>query len=115
LIDGDDLHILLNQPLKVNLRSLDVLHDFYVPQFRAKMDMIPGMITYYWFTPIKTGSFEILCAEYCGTAHYAMLGTVLVDEKADYDDWLNEQMTFKEILALNKNNDLIKVASKNDQ
>jgi hypothetical protein len=53
LVDADDLHILLDRPLKLNLRALDVLHDFYVPQFRAKMDMVPGTITYYWFTPIK--------------------------------------------------------------
>ena len=111
LIQADDLHILNNQPVKINLRSIDVLHDFYVPQFRAKMDMVPGVVTYYWFTPIKTGNFEILCAEYCGTGHYAMRGRVLVDEEADYQQWLNEQMTFKEMLASIGKSDLIKLAS----
>ena len=67
-----DLHLEINQPVKVELRSLDVLHNFYVPQFRAKMDMLPGIITYYWFIPEKKGDYEILCAEYCGTGHYAM-------------------------------------------
>ena len=116
LIDADDLHLLKDQPVKLNLRALDVLHDFYVPQFRAKMDMVPGMITYYWFTPIKTGTYEILCAEYCGTGHYAMLGYVMVDEVNDYNDWLSEQMTFEEILASNGKSDLIKLAlnKKND-
>ena len=57
LIQGDDLHILMDQPVKINLRSIDVLHDFYIPQFRAKMDMVPGVVTYYWFTPIRTGDF----------------------------------------------------------
>ena len=95
----------------MNLRSIDVLHDFYVPQFRAKMDMVPGVVTYYWFTPIKTGNFEILCAEYCGTGHYAMRGRVLVDEEKDYQQWLNEQMTFKELLASIGKSDLIKLAS----
>ena len=111
LIQADDLHILNNQPVKINLRSIDVLHDFYVPQFRAKMDMVPGVVTYYWFTPIKTGNFEILCAEYCGTGHYAMRGRVLVDEEKDYQQWLNEQMTFKELLASIGKSDLIKLAS----
>jgi len=111
LIQADDLHILNNQPVKMNLRSIDVLHDFYVPQFRAKMDMVPGVVTYYWFTPIKTGNFEILCAEYCGTGHYAMRGRVQVDENTDYQEWLNEQMTFKEMLASIGKSDLIKLAS----
>ena len=48
------------------LRSADVLHDYYVPEFRAKMDMLPGMVTYFWFTPTRNGEFEILCAELCG-------------------------------------------------
>jgi len=80
------------------------------------MDMVPGMITYYWFTPIKTGEYEILCAEYCGTGHYAMLGNVIVDEEADYKEWLSEQMTFEEIMASNGKSDLIKLAlnKKND-
>ena len=91
--------ITLNQPIKVNLRSIDVLHDLYIQQFRAKMDMVPGVVTYYWFTPIRTGDFEILCMEYCGTGHYSMRGRVLVDEQKDYDEWLSEQMTFEEMLA----------------
>ncbi len=113
LVDADDLHILKDQPVKLNLRALDVLHDFYVPQFRAKMDMVPGMITYYWFTPIKVGEFEVLCAEYCGTGHYAMLGYVIVDEQDDYNEWISEQMTFEEIMASNGKSDLIKVALNN--
>ena len=111
LIQAEDLHILNNQPVKINLRSIDVLHDFYVPQFRAKMDMVPGVVTYYWFTPIKTGNFEILCAEYCGTGHYAMRGRVQVDEETEYQQWLEEQITFKEMLASIGKTDLIKLAS----
>ena len=64
-----DLHLPVGKPVKVLLRSIDVLHDFYVPEFRAKMDMIPGMVTYFWFTPTRTGTFEVLCAELCGTGH----------------------------------------------
>ena len=61
-----DLHLPIGKPVKVLLRSIDVLHDFYVPEFRAKMDMIPGSVTYFWFTPTRTGTFEVLCAELCG-------------------------------------------------
>ncbi len=113
LVQADDLHILINQPIKMNLRSIDVLHDFYIPQFRAKMDMVPGMITYYWFEPIRTGNFEILCMEYCGTGHYAMKGRVLVDEKDDYEEWLSEQMTFEEMMASLDKIDLIQIALNN--
>ena len=110
LIQADDLHVLIDQPIKVNLRSIDVLHDFYIPQFRAKMDMVPGVVTYYWFTPIRTGNFDILCMEYCGTGHYAMRGRVLVDELSDYEEWLSEQMTFEEMIASNGKTDLIKLS-----
>jgi len=96
LIQGDDLHLLIDQPVKVLLRSIDVLHNFYVPQFRGKMDMVPGMITYYWFTPEKSGEYEILCAELCGVGHHAMRGFVSVDDETNYNEWLSEQMTFKE-------------------
>ena len=68
-IEADDLHLPIGKPVKVLLRSIDVLHDFYVPEFRAKMDMIPGTVTYFWFTPTRTGTFEVLCAELCGVGH----------------------------------------------
>ena len=69
MIEGDDLHLPIGKPVKMLLRSIDVLHDFYVPEFRAKMDMIPGSVTYFWFTPTRTGTFEVLCAELCGVGH----------------------------------------------
>ena len=101
LVMDADLHLEIDQPVKVELRSLDVLHNFYVPQFRAKMDMLPGIITYYWFIPEKKGDYEILCAEYCGTGHYAMRGRVLVDEEKDYSNWLAKQISFEKMLAKN--------------
>ena len=99
LVEGDDLHLRLGQPVKILLRSIDVLHDFYVPEFRAKMDMVPGAVTYYWLTPTRTGTFDILCFELCGIGHYDMRGTVIVEEEADYQAWLAEQSTFKELMA----------------
>lgn len=99
LIEGDDLHLPLDRPVKVLLRSADVLHDFYVPQFRAKMDMMPGMVTFFWFTPTRTGEFDVLCAELCGIGHYQMRGRVVVDGAAAYQEWLQEQQTFAQLYA----------------
>ena len=97
IVDAGDLHLPIDKPVKMLLRSIDVLHDFYVPEFRGKMDMVPGMITYFWFTPTRTGEFEVLCAELCGTGHGQMRGYVYVDEDADYQAWLDEQLTFAEL------------------
>ncbi len=111
LVDDTEVHLPLGKPVKVVLRSIDVLHDFYVPQFRAKMDMVPGMVTYFWFTPTRTGTFDILCFELCGIGHYAMRGTVVVDEESDFQAWLNEQPTFKQSMA-EAGNDQEEVASR---
>ena len=80
MIKAGDLHLPFGKPLKVLLRSIDVLHDFYVPEFRAKMDMVPGMVTYFWFTPTRAGKFDVLCFELCGPGHPDMRGVVVVDE-----------------------------------
>ena len=103
LIDGDDLHLPINKPVKVLLRSIDVLHDFYVPEFRAKMDMVPGAVTYFWVEPIRTGTFDVLCFELCGVGHHAMRSQVVVQNAAEYAAWLKEQVTFKKSLAANRN------------
>ena len=76
------------------------------------MDMVPGSITYYWFTPTRTGNFEILCAEYCGTGHYAMRGRLQVDNQLEYQAWLDEQVTFSEMLAKNLKNKDVEYVSK---
>ena len=99
VVQAEDLHLPTGKPVKVLLRSIDVLHDFYVPEFRAKMDMIPGMVTYFWFTPTRTGTFDVLCAELCGTGHHQMRGTVVVDDAAAYRKWLAEQSTFGQLMA----------------
>ncbi len=99
LVESDDLHLPLDRPVKVLLRSIDVLHDFYVPEFRAKMDMVPGMVTYYWFKPTRTGTFDALCFELCGVGHYAMRAKVVVEEEGAYQAWLEEQPTFAQLSA----------------
>ena len=103
LVEFEDLHLPLDQPVKVLLRSIDVLHDFYVPEFRAKMDMVPGLVSFFWFTPIRTGRFDILCAELCGSGHFAMRGNVVIDEATDYQAWLAEQTTFAQSLEEARN------------
>jgi cytochrome c oxidase subunit 2 len=99
VVESSELHLPINKPVKMVLRSRDVLHDFYVPEFRAKMDLVPGIVTYFWLTPTMRGSFDILCAELCGTGHHQMRGTVVVDDAAAYGKWLSEQMTFGQIMA----------------
>ncbi len=102
IIQGDDLHLQVDKPVKILLRSVDVIHDFFVPQFRAKMDMIPGMVTYYWFTPTRTGPLDILCAEYCGVGHAYMRGKVVVDTASNYQVWLSQQKSFAELMQAAK-------------
>ncbi len=101
LIESSELHLEKNRPVKILLRSIDVLHNFYVPQFRAKMDAVPGVITYYWFEPNKIGEYEVLCAEYCGVGHYAMRASVVVQDKKDYEKWLAQNKTYSNFLAEN--------------
>ena len=115
LIQSDELHLKTNRPVQILLRSVDVLHNFYVPQFRAKMDAIPGIISYYWFEPNKLGEYEVLCAEYCGLGHYGMRAKVVVENEQNYENWLEEQETFSNLIAKQKKIefDTIKIA-KND-
>lgn len=99
IIDGEDLRLPIGKPIKVLLRSIDVLHDFYVPEFRAKMDMIPGVVTFYWLTPTRTGTFDVLCAELCGVGHSQMRGKVVVEEQDKNKAWLESQPTFAQLAA----------------
>ena len=104
LIQGDEVHLPLGKPVKVLLRSIDVLHSFFVPQFRVKMDMVPGMVTYYWFIPKRTGTFDVLCFQLCGVGHYTMRAKVVVEEESAYQAWLKKQPTFAELSARAENN-----------
>ena len=99
LIAGNTVQLPINRPFKALLRSNDVLHDFFVPEFRAKMDSVPGMITYFWFEPTKLGEYEILCAELCGKGHYTMRGWVKIVGQEDFDAWLAAQPTWAQMKA----------------
>lgn len=94
-----EAHIPVDKPVRWLLRSKDVLHNFTVTEFRVKMDLVPGMQTYQWLTPTRTGRFEVLCEELCGIAHFAMRGAIVVDEPDDFDAWLDAQPTFAEMNA----------------
>lgn len=84
----NELHVPVGRPVRITLGSEDVLHDYYIPAFRVKMDAVPGKLTTMWFTATKTGTYHIFCAEYCGTQHSGMIGQVIVMEPQDYEAWL---------------------------
>jgi len=94
LITSPELHLPIGKPVKVLLRSKDVLHNFSVAQIRVKMDLVPGLVTYVWFTPTRTGKFDLLCEELCGVAHFTMRGKVVVEEDKAFQEWLNGKPTF---------------------
>jgi cytochrome c oxidase subunit 2 len=94
LVSSPELHLPLGRPVKLLLRSKDVLHDFTVTQVRVKMDLVPGLVTRVWFTPTKVGSYDLLCEELCGIAHYAMRGRVVVDDQDAFQAWLARQSTY---------------------
>lgn len=98
LINSNEVHLPINQPVKVLQRSKDVLHNFAIPQFRVKMDLVPGITSYFWFTPTKLGTFDVLCQELCGIAHYLMRGKVVVQTEDDFNKWLSHYPTFAESL-----------------
>ncbi|MDJ0926232.1 MAG: cytochrome c oxidase subunit II [Gammaproteobacteria bacterium] len=99
LVSNPEVYLPLNQPIRLNLRSKDVLHNFTVPQFRVKMDLVPGMVTFMWFEPTRLGSFDVLCEELCGIAHHAMRGKVTVVERPEFEAWLNAHPTYAETAA----------------
>jgi cytochrome c oxidase subunit 2 len=99
LVAGQEVHIPVGVPVRVLLRAQDVLHDFYVPEFRTRMNMVPGMVTSFWFTPSRAGRFEVMCAQLCGIGHFNMRSYVVVDDASAYQAWLQDQPTFAARLA----------------
>ena len=86
----NELRVPVGRKVKLTMTSEDVIHSFFVPAFRIKQDVIPGRFTTMWFEPNKVGEYHLFCAEYCGTKHSGMVGTVYVMEPADYEKWLRE-------------------------
>jgi cytochrome c oxidase subunit 2 len=84
----DELHVPVGRPVKVLLTSQDVIHSFYVPAFRIKQDALPGRYTEAWFEATQPGTYHLFCAEYCGTLHSGMIGSVVAMEPADFERWM---------------------------
>ncbi len=99
IITSQTVKIPIDRKVKVLLRSKDVLHDFWVPEIRAKMDSVPGMVTYFWFQPTLLGEFDVLCAELCGRGHHTMRGEMHVVSLDEYETWLGAQLTWAEMKA----------------
>ena len=94
LVMGNEVHLPVGKPVVVLLRSHDVLHDFFVPQFRARMNTVPGQVSRFWFTPEVPGRYEGLCAQLCGVGHPDMRGYVVVEEPAQYAAWQQGLVSF---------------------
>jgi cytochrome c oxidase subunit 2 len=84
----NELHVPVGRKIKLTMTTEDVLHDFSVPAFRTKADVVPGRYTYLWFEATKPGKYHLFCAEYCGLNHSGMGGWIYVMEQRDFDNWL---------------------------
>ena len=91
IVSIGNMHAPVNKPVRVRLRSKDVIHSFFLPNFRIKQDAVPGMGIEVWFTPTKVGPFEVACAELCGLGHYRMKAALTIDESQEkFNQWLEE-------------------------
>jgi cytochrome c oxidase subunit II len=84
----NEVHVPLGRPVKLTMTSEDVIHDFFVPAFRVKKDVLPGRYTSLWFEATKVGTFHLFCAQYCGAFHAGMIGSIIVQEPDEYERWL---------------------------
>jgi cytochrome c oxidase subunit 2 len=84
----NELHVPIGRPVKLIMGSEDVLHSYYIPAFRVKADVIPGRYNTMWFEATRAGTYHLFCAEYCGTKHSGMIGSIIAMEPADYQTWL---------------------------
>jgi cytochrome c oxidase subunit 2 len=89
----NELHVPVGRDVKLIMTSQDVIHSFYIPAFRIKQDVLPGRYTVEWFHATKPGIYHLFCAEYCGTQHSGMVGSIVVQEPADYEAWMNGAST----------------------
>jgi cytochrome c oxidase subunit II len=87
----NELHLPVNRNIKLIMGSEDVIHDFYIPAFRVKMDVVPGRYNTMWFRPTKIGKYHFFCSQYCGTNHAVMGGWVTVMDPAEYAAWLSDE------------------------
>jgi len=89
----NEMHVVVNKPFKVRLRSKDVIHSFFLPHMRVKQDAVPGMSILVWLEPTRTGEFELACAELCGLGHYRMKAKVVVEKtEQDLNNWVKQKL-----------------------
>lgn len=93
LATRNEMHLPVNKPCIVDVMSKDVIHDFCIPNMRSAQDAIPGSVIPMWFTPIKEGTYDIVCAQLCGSGHSAMRAALVVESQAKYDAWFKESYT----------------------
>lgn len=89
----NELHVPVGRKVKLTMTTEDVLHDFYIPAFRTKADVVPGRYTSLWFEATKPGKYRLFCAEYCGLNHSGMGGWIYVMEQRDFDNWLSGNLS----------------------
>ncbi len=95
IIMENEMHLPVNKNVLVHLSSIDVIHSFFVPQFRVKQDALPGSWMKVWFNCMKVGKYELACAELCGASHYNMRGVIMMNSMEDYSKWYDEQIKNK--------------------
>jgi cytochrome c oxidase subunit II len=93
---SDELHVPVGKQILLRMTSNDVIHSFWVPEFRVKQDLVPGRITELRITPTLEGNYKVRCAELCGTSHYSMEKPVVVSSQEDFDAWMTEQLALAE-------------------
>jgi cytochrome c oxidase subunit 2 len=93
----NDLHLPVNEEILIELKSMDVLHSFFLPNMRVKQDAVPGMRIPVWFRATQEGVFDLVCAELCGWGHYKMKGRLTIESRAKYDEWLEKQYAEQEV------------------
>jgi cytochrome c oxidase subunit 2 len=92
----NDLHVPVNEDVLVQLKSMDVLHSFFLPNLRIKQDAVPGMKIPVWFKATETGQYDLVCAELCGWGHYKMKGRITIESRDDFDAWLERKYAEQE-------------------
>lgn len=94
-----ELHLPVSHPVRLLIRSKDVLHSFFVPNMRFKQDAVPGRTIERWVTPTQVGRFTVACAELCGTGHFVMASSVVVEAQEEFNRWMQAQLPLRQVAA----------------
>ena len=87
----NELHVPIDEDVVIKIKSMDVLHSFFLPNLRVKQDTVPGMKQHVWFRANRAGTYDIVCAELCGWGHYKMRGSLTVESREDFDRWIEKK------------------------